>query len=76
MRAGIRSALVTFHSGFVGRDGGTLDRDAVFLGRQGGVDGDLVVGLIAVRQTQVKVFQLHVNIGQDELRSNKSINYN
>lgn len=69
--AQIQSWFVTFHSGFVRGDGGTLDRYAVFLCGQGGIDGDLVVSLIAVWQTQVKVFQLHINIGQDELRAAK-----
>lgn len=63
--------FITFHSGFVGGDGGTLDRYAIFLCSQGGIDGDLVVGLITVWQTQVKVFQLHINIAQDELRTTK-----
>lgn len=45
----------TFHSGFVGSDGGTLHRNVVLLGGQRRVDGDLVVRLVAVRQTQVVV---------------------
>lgn len=67
--AGLKSSFITFHSGFVRGDGGTLDRYAVFLCSQGRIDGDLVVSLITVRKTQVKVFQLHINIGQDELRT-------
>jgi hypothetical protein len=34
-------------AGFVGRDGRALDADAVLLDGVGGVDGDLVVGLVA-----------------------------
>lgn len=69
--AAVESLFDTFHSGFVGGDGGTLNRYAVFLCSQGRIDGDLVVCLITVRQTQVKIFQLNINIGQDELRKTK-----
>lgn len=69
--AGIEGLFGTFHPGFVGGDGGTLNRYAVFLCSQGGIDGDLVIGLITVRQTQVVIFQLNINIGQDELRTTK-----
>lgn len=64
--------LKTFHSGFVRCDGGTLYGHTVLLGSEGGVDGDLVISLVAVRQTQVKIFQFHVDIGQDELRGTEN----
>lgn len=64
----IKDTLYTFHSGFVGRDGGTFNRHMVLLSCQGRVDGDLVISLVAVRQTQVIVLQLDIHIGQDELK--------
>lgn len=69
--AGVESSSDTFHAGLVWGDGGTFDRYAVFLCGQGGIDGDLVVGLIAVWQAQVKILQLHINITQDELRTTR-----
>lgn len=61
----------TFHSGFVGCDGGTLNGYVILLGSQCRVDGDLVISLVTVRQTKVIILQLNVNIGQDELKVNK-----
>lgn len=69
--ADVKSSFDTFHSGLVWRDGSTFDRYAVFLCSQGGVDGDLVVGLVAVWQAQVKIFQLNINVSQDELQTTK-----
>ena len=60
--------LHTFHSGLVGGDGGAFNSHIVLQSGQGRVDGDLVVSLITVRQTQVIILQLNVNIGQDELK--------
>lgn len=34
----------------------------------GRVDGDLVISLVTVRQTQVVILQLNVDIVQDELK--------
>jgi hypothetical protein len=52
---------------FVGGDGRAFDADAVFLDRVGGVDGDLVVGAVAVLDAEVVVFQVDVEVGQDQL---------
>ena len=38
----------------------------VLLDGVGGVDGDLVVGGVAVLDTQVVVLQVHVEVGQDQ----------
>lgn len=62
----------TFHSGFVGCDGGTLNRHVVLLSSHGRVDGDLVISLVTVRQTQVIILQLNINIVQDELKKNNN----
>lgn len=73
----IKILFHTFHSGFVGCDGGTLNGYVVLLGSQCRVDGDLVISLVTVRQTEVIILQLNINIGQDELKVNKvnSTNY-
>ena len=59
--------VVLLHALGVGGDGGALDGDAQALGGLGGVDGDLVVGGIAVLQAKVVVLGLEVHVGADEL---------
>lgn len=59
----------TFHTGLVRGDGGTLDSHAVLLGGQRRVDGDLIIGLVTVWEPQVKILELDVHIGQDELET-------
>ena len=44
-----------------------LTADAVLLGGVGGVDGDLVVGLVAVLDAEVVVLEVHVEVGVDQL---------
>ena len=55
------------HAGFVRGDGRALDADAMLLDRIGGVDGHLIVGLVAVLHAQVVVFELHIEERVDEL---------
>ncbi len=55
------------HPRLVRRDGGAFDADAVLLDGVGGVDGDLVVGLVAVFHAEVEVLQVDVEVGQDQL---------
>ena len=59
--------LEFFDARFVGRDGRAFDADAVLLDRVGGVDGDLVVGRVAVLDAEVEVFEVDVEIGMDQL---------
>ena len=59
----------TFHTGLVGGDGGTLHSHTVLLGGQRGVDGDLIIGLVTVREPQVEILELDVHVGQDELET-------
>ena len=63
----ISLSLNSFDARFVGGDGGAFDGDAVFLDRLGGVDGHLVVGLVAVLDREVVIFQVDVEIGKDQL---------
>jgi hypothetical protein len=51
----------------IGRDGRALDADRVLLDRLGGIDGDLVVGLVAVFQAEIVVLEVDVEVGMDEL---------
>ena len=51
---------------FIGRDRRALYPDAIFLDRVGRIDGDLVVGLVALFNRQIIVFQIDVEIGQNE----------
>ena len=55
------------HTFFVGGDGGALDGHVVLQSGVGAVDGDLVVGLVAVLHAQVVVEALHVQVGEDQL---------
>lgn len=59
----------TFHTGFIGGDGGTLHSYTVFLGGQCRVNGDLVISLVTVWEPQVKILELDVHVGQDELET-------
>lgn len=59
---------LTLNSGLIGGDGGTLDSHIVFLSCQSWINGDLVLRLVSVRQTQVKILQLNVHVRQDELQ--------
>ena len=54
-------------AGLVGRDRRALHADAVLLGRQRRVDGDLVVGGVAVLDAEVVVVELDVEVRQDQL---------
>lgn len=51
----------------VRRDRGAFDADAVLLDRVRCVDGDLVVGLVAVLDTEVVVLEVHIEIRMDQL---------
>jgi hypothetical protein len=51
----------------VRRDRRALDADAVLLDRVGGVDGDLVVGLVAVLDAEVVVLEVDVEVRVDQL---------
>ena len=59
--------LELLHALLIGSDGGALDTDAVLLNGLCGVQGDLVVCLIAVGQTKIVVFEVDVEVRVDEL---------
>ncbi|MCY1300304.1 hypothetical protein D9M70_498650 [compost metagenome] len=54
-------------AGFIRRDRGALDADAVLLDRVGGIDRHLVFGRIAVFDAEVVIFQIDVEVGMDQL---------
>lgn len=58
----------TFNTSLVGCDGGTLDAYIIFPDGLGGVNGNLVVGLVPVRQTQVIVLAVNFQVGEDQLQ--------
>lgn len=51
----------------IGGDGRALDTDRVLLDGLGGIESDLVVGLVTVLQTKVVVLEVNVEVGVDEL---------
>jgi hypothetical protein len=51
----------------VGCDGGALDTNRVLLDGLGGIEGDLVVGLITVGQAEIVVLEVDVEVRVDEL---------
>lgn len=57
----------TFHTGLVRGDGGTLDSHTVLLCGQRRVNGDLVIGLVTMWEPEVKILELDVHVGQNEL---------
>lgn len=48
-------------------DGRALDTNRVLLDSLGGIERDLVVGLVTVWQTEVVVLEVDVEVGEDEL---------
>ena len=54
-------------SRLIGGDGGALDAHRVLLDSLGGVNGDLVVGLVAVLEAEIVVLEVDVEVGEDEL---------
>ena len=51
----------------IGGDGRALDTNRVLLDGLGGIESDLVVGLVTVLKTEVVVLEVNVEVGVDEL---------
>ena len=58
--------LEFLHTGLIGGDGGALDTNLVLLDSLGGINGDLVVGLVAVLEAEIIVLEVDVEVGGDE----------
>ena len=56
----------SFDPRLVGRDRRAFDADAMLLDRIGRIDGDLVVGRVAILDRQVVIEEVDVEIGQDQ----------
>lgn len=54
----------------VGRDGSAFDADVVLLNSLSCIDGDLIVGLVAILNAQIVILQINVQVGQDKLMGN------
>ena len=52
----------------IGGDGGALDTNRVLLDSLGGIECDLVVGLVAVWQAKIVVLEVNVEVWVDELQ--------
>lgn len=59
--------LELLDTSLIGGDGGTLDTDGVLLDSLGGINGDLIVGLITVLKTKIIVLEVDVEVRKDEL---------
>ncbi|KAI6763787.1 hypothetical protein HG530_007576 [Fusarium avenaceum] len=59
--------LKLFDTSFIRGDGGTLDTDGVLLDSLGGINGDLIVGLVTVLKTEIIVLEVDVEVRVDEL---------
>lgn len=59
--------LELLNTGLIRGDRGTLDTDTVLLNSLGGIDGDLVIGLITVLNTQIVVLEIDIEIRQNQL---------
>jgi hypothetical protein len=57
---------LTFDPELIRSDGGALDADVVFFNRVSALDGDLVVSLVTVLNTQVVNVQLNVQEWEDQ----------
>ena len=58
--------IVFAHSRRVGGNGSALDRNAVFPGGFRTVEGHLIVGFVAVNQTEIVILRLEIDIGINE----------
>ena len=52
---------------FIRGDGRAFDANAILLDRIRGIDGDLIVGAVPLLDPQIVVFQVKVQVGQDQL---------
>ncbi len=59
--------LELFDSGFIGSDGSALDTNFAIFDGFGGIHSDLIVGLVSVFDTEVKVLNVQIQKGMDEL---------
>lgn len=59
--------LELLNTGLIWSDSGALDTDGVLLDGLSGINGDLVVGLITVLETQVVVLEVDIEVWVDEL---------
>ena len=57
----------SFTRAFVRGDGGAFDADADLLDGVGGIDGDLIVGLVAVFHPEVEIHQVDIEERGDQL---------
>ena len=55
------------HPRLVRRDRGALHADAEFLDRVRRIDRDLITRLVALLDPQIVIFQVHVEVGEDQL---------
>src|ERR1700733_15921128 len=56
-----------FYPRLVGGDGGAFDADAVELDRLSGLDGDLIVGLVALVDAEIEIFEIDLEAGVNKL---------
>ena len=59
--------VVFFDALFIGCDGGAFNADPVFFDGFRRIDGHLIIGVVTVRDTEVMVIELYIEIGQDQL---------
>ncbi len=62
------------YTALVGGDGRALDAHVVFLDGLRRIDGDLVIGRIAVLHAQIIVFDVQIHIGKDQFVFDKGPN--
>ena len=68
-RWGVRTLLQLelLHTSLIGSDSSALDTDRVLLDSLGSINGDLVIGLIAVLEAEIVVLEVDVEVWVDEL---------
>jgi hypothetical protein len=59
--------LELFNTGLIGGDGGTLDTNTVLLDGLGGLNSDLVIGLVTVLDTEIVVLKVDIKVRQNQL---------
>jgi hypothetical protein len=61
--------LELLNTGLIRGDGGTLDTDTILLDGLGGINGDLVIGLVTVLNAEIVVLQIDIKVRQNQLQA-------
>lgn len=61
--------LELLNTGLIGGYGGTLDTDTILLDSLGGINGDLVIGLVTILNAEVVVLKVDIEVRKNQLQA-------